>query len=54
MTSAAQVPIARVLGFRYVAGKDQIHLTRFMAHVEGVTGLTGDAALVEFAKRTIE
>lgn len=49
-----RIPIARVLGFKDIAGADQIHINRLMSHIESVTGMTGSDALVEFAKATHE
>lgn len=46
-----RIALGKVLGFKDVAGADQIHLTRFMALVEEQTGLKGDAAFVQFCKQ---
>lgn len=46
-----RIALHKVLGFKDVAGADQIHLTRFMALVEDQTGLKGDAAFVAFCKQ---
>lgn len=48
------VGIHRVLGFKTVAGAHQLILSRFMALIEHETGVTGEFALVEFARRTLE
>jgi ParB/RepB/Spo0J family partition protein len=46
-----RIQLYKVLGFKDVAGADQIHLTRFMALVEEQTGLKGDLAFVAFCKQ---
>lgn len=46
-----RIPLYKVLGFKDVAGADQIHLTRFIALVEEQTGLKGDLAFVAFCKQ---
>jgi ParB-like chromosome segregation protein Spo0J len=51
--SARRVPLAKVFGFKDVAGADEIHIVRFMARAQAVTGLTGADALSAFLQ-TIE
>lgn len=46
-----RIALGKILGFKDVAGADQIHLTRFMALVEEQTGLKGDLAFVAFCKQ---
>lgn len=46
-----RIPLHKVLGFKDIAGADQIHLTRFIALVEEQTGLKGDQAFVAFCKQ---
>lgn len=46
-----RIALHKILGFKDVAGADQIHLTRFMALIEDQTGLKGDAAFVSFCKQ---
>ncbi|CAG9228768.1 ParB/Srx family N-terminal domain-containing protein [Burkholderia vietnamiensis] len=49
--SARRVPLAKVFGFKDVAGADEIHITRFMARAQAETGLAGADALVAFLQR---
>jgi ParB-like chromosome segregation protein Spo0J len=51
--SARRVPLAKVFGFKDVAGADEIHIVRFMARAQAETGLTGADALSAFLQ-TIE
>jgi len=50
---ARRVPLWKVLGFKDIAGHDEIHFVRFMAKACSVTGLTGAEAMTAFL-RTIE
>lgn len=49
-TDAREVKLEKALGFKAVAGRDEKHLARFMALIEGQTGLTGADAFVAHAK----
>ncbi|MEZ2310764.1 ParB/Srx family N-terminal domain-containing protein [Paraburkholderia sp. RCC_158] len=51
--SARRVPLAKVFGFKDVAGADEIHIVRFMARAQAATGLAGADALVAFLQ-TVE
>jgi ParB-like chromosome segregation protein Spo0J len=46
--SARRVPLSKVFGFKDIAGADEIHVVRFMAKAQSVTGLAGADALVAF------
>lgn len=46
--SQKRVPVARVLGFKDVAGPNQIKISRLVAHIEGVTGKKGEEAMAAF------
>jgi ParB-like chromosome segregation protein Spo0J len=46
--SARRVPLAKVFGFKDVSGADEIHIVRFMARAQAVTGLAGADALSTF------
>jgi ParB-like chromosome segregation protein Spo0J len=50
---ARRVPLTKVFGFKDIAGADEIHVSRFMARAQAMTGLAGADALVAFI-RTIE
>jgi len=43
-----RVPLTKVFGFKDIAGADEIHVSRFMARAQAVTGLAGADALVAF------
>ena len=45
-----QVPLSKVFGFKTITGSDERHVARFVALMESETGLTGAAALVQFAR----
>ncbi|WP_185731699.1 ParB/Srx family N-terminal domain-containing protein [Burkholderia contaminans] len=49
--SARRVPLAKVFGFKDIAGVDEIHVSRFMARVQAETGLAGADALIAFIRR---
>lgn len=46
--SAKPVPIAKLLGFKDVSGKNQLAVSRLMAEIEHRTALKGEDALVAF------
>lgn len=46
-----RIAVAKVLGFKDVAGADQIHVTRFLAAAEEATGKQGADAFIEFCKQ---
>jgi ParB-like chromosome segregation protein Spo0J len=48
--SARRVPLSKVFGFKDIAGADEIHIVRFMARVQSVTGLAGADAPVAFLR----
>lgn len=48
------VRLEKVLGFKEIQGKDERIVVRFMALMEGETGLEGREAFVEYAKRAME
>jgi hypothetical protein len=48
-----RIPLTKILGFKDVAGRDQIYLSRFMAEVEQQSGLKGEAAFVAFVKKLV-
>ncbi|MDP9155289.1 MAG: ParB/Srx family N-terminal domain-containing protein [Pseudomonadota bacterium] len=50
---ARRVPLSKVFGFKDIAGADEIHVSRFMARAQAMTGLAGADALVAFLQ-TIE
>jgi ParB-like chromosome segregation protein Spo0J len=50
-TDARPVKVDKVLGFKTVQGSDERHISRFIAMIEGETGMTGADAFVEHAKR---
>lgn len=52
-TSEKPVAVHKVLGFKEIPGPQQISVSRFMAHVEQVTGLTGAAAFVAYAEKVV-
>lgn len=43
-----RIPVAKALGFKDIAGADQIVINRFMATIEEKTGKKGDQAFVSF------
>lgn len=45
-----RIPISKALGFKDIAGVDQIYLNRFMASIETSTGLKGEEAFTSFIK----
>lgn len=45
-----QVPIAKALGFKTIAGRDERLVAIFMAQLEDETGKTGADAFIEFVK----
>ncbi len=44
------VSVAKVLGFKEIPGAKQLSVSRFMAEIESVTGLTGADAFVKFGE----
>lgn len=52
-SAASRVPLIKVLGFKDVAGADQIHLNRFMAQAEATTGKQGADAFITFIKSVV-
>lgn len=48
-----RVSLFKVFGFKDVSGEDAIHITRFIAFIEGETGKQGADALVEFARKVV-
>jgi ParB-like chromosome segregation protein Spo0J len=46
----SEVPLTRAMGFKSIAGKDEIYLNRFMAQLEQQTGMKGSAAFMSFVK----
>lgn len=52
-SASKPVAIHKVLGFKEINGAHQITITRFMAHIEHLTGVTGEFALVEYAERVL-
>lgn len=46
-----RVSLFKAFGFKDVSGADAIYVTRFMARVEAETGLSGEQAFVEYAKK---
>lgn len=48
--SGKRIPISKVIGFKDVAGANEIHIVRFMAHIEALTGKSGEEAFVQFAQ----
>lgn len=49
-----RVSIAKALGFKDIAGADQIFVHRFVAQIEANTGLKGDQAFVHFIKKSLQ
>ena len=49
-----RITIAKLLGFKTIAGNDAIFVTRLMAEIEAETGLTGDEAFVEYARKVLK
>lgn len=47
----AQVSVAKALGFKTIAGRDEIYVSRLMAQIELETGKTGGEALGEYARK---
>lgn len=48
-----RIPIAKAIGFKDIAGADQIHLNRFMAQLEANTGMKGGDAFMSFVKSLV-
>ena len=48
------VPVAKALGFKSIAGKDEKHIVRFMAILEEQFGMPAPEAFVQFAKQMVE
>lgn len=48
-----KVAIDKVLGFKHIAGRDAIFVTRFMAQLEAQTGQAGEGAFVSFVKTLV-
>lgn len=46
-----RIPVAKALGFKDIAGADQIVVNRFMASIESQTGKSGDQAFIHFLKQ---
>lgn len=53
-TDERLVRLDKVLGFKEIQGKDERAVVRFMALMEGETGLEGRDAFVAYAKRVME
>ena len=51
---AREVAIAKALGFKAIAGADERHVAKFMAHIEAELDLQGADAFVAFVKRVME
>lgn len=49
-----RVSIAKALGFKDIAGADQIFVNRFVANIEASSGLKGADAFVSFIKKTLQ
>jgi hypothetical protein len=48
IAEGARVPLAKAFGFKDIAARDQIHITKLMGKAENVTGLTGEEALTTY------
>lgn len=48
IAEGARVPLAKAFGFKDIAARDQIHITKLMGRAENVTGLTGEEALTTY------
>jgi hypothetical protein len=49
----SRVSLSKAIGFKDIAGKDEIYLNRLMAKLESQSGLTGEAAFMSFVKELV-